>query len=133
MQDSDVKQEAAFDLIDLIREVDELEAGRADLVRRIDEARLRMVSAGRATATIRAAAEMLRDHLASNAETAANIRAIRREMQEEGQTVTEVNSQTLGLLFEADGLTDSLGEAEEEMERLLEILAEGKLRDPRGH
>jgi hypothetical protein len=62
-----------------------------------------------------------------------DLRAVNEEVRELGHTMTEVTAETLGMIFEADGLRDSLGEAEEEMERLLAILVRGKGRDAKGH
>ena len=126
-------QEAANDLVRLSHDVDELEAGRASLLARLDRARANLVAAGDRTLSVRAAADMLRDHLRSNAIAAADLRAISEEVRQLGQAMTEVTAETLGMIFEADGLKDSLGEAEEEMERLLAILVEGKGRHAKGH
>jgi chromosome segregation ATPase len=125
--------DAAFDLIELHREVEELEAGRTGLLKRIEQARVGLQSAGDRTARLRAAVAIVREHLASNAAAASNLRALRDEMMAIGQSMGELSAETLGLLFEADGLKDSLVEAEDEMERLLEILVEGKPRYSRGH
>jgi len=125
--------EAAIDLIELHREVEDLEAGRNGLLKRIEQARAGLATAGERTARLRAAVSILREHLASNAAAASNLRAIREEMMAIGQSMGELSAETLGLLFEADGLRDSLVEAEDEMERLLEILVEGKPRYSRGH
>jgi len=133
MGDPGLNNESAIDLIELHREVEELEAGRAGLLKRIEQARTRLVDAGDRTARLRAAVGILREHLASNAAAASNLRAIRDEMMAIGQSMGELSADTLGMLFEADGLRDSLVEAEDEMERLLEILVEGKPRYSRGH
>lgn len=133
MADQELKQEAAQHLVDLAREIKELDSARSVLLKRVEEARTRLVTAGKRTRSVQAAVDMLREHIYSSAVTAANLRAIRDEMRETGQTVTEVSSEAVGLLFEAEGLMDSLAEAEEQMERLLTILVEGKAVNPRGH
>jgi hypothetical protein len=133
MGDPGLNSEAAIDLIELHREVEELETGRTGLLKRIEQARAGLVTAGERTARLRAAVGILREHLASNAATASNLRAIRDEMMAIGQSMGDLSAETLGMLFEADGLRESLVEAEDEMERLLEILVEGKPRFSRGH
>jgi chromosome segregation ATPase len=133
MASSDKMQEAATNLVKLSREVDEIEAGRASLLKRLDNARADLVRAGDQTVQIRLAAGMLTEHLKSRSIAAADLRAINEEVRQLGQAMTEVTAETLGMLFEADGVMDSLGEAEEEMERLLAILVEGKGLDPKGH
>ena len=133
MGDPGHNSETAIDLIELHREVEELEAGRTGLLKRIEQARAGLVTAGERTAKLRAAVGILREHLASNAAAASNLRAIRDEMMAIGQSMGELSAETLGMLFEADGLRESLIEAEDEMERLLEILVEGKPRYSRGH
>ena len=84
-----------------------------------------MLRVGGRTAEIRASIAMVKDHLVDNATAAAELRAIRQEVLELEQSITEVSAESLVLLFEADGLQDSLGEAEEEMNTLLTILVEG--------
>ena len=133
MGDPGLNNEAAIDLIELHREVEELEAGRTGLLKRIEQARTSLITAGERAARLRAAVGILREHLASNAAAASNLRAIRDEMMAIGQTMGDLSAETLGLLFETEGLKDSLVEAEDEMERLLEILVEGKPRYSRGH
>lgn len=129
----DMMQDAVGDLVDLSREVDQIEAGRESLLKRLDKARADLVKAGDRALSVRVAAGMLREHMRSSAVAAADLRAISEEVRELGQSMTEVTAETLGMLFEADGLRDSIGEAEEEMERLMAILVEGKGRGPKGH
>lgn len=133
MGDPGLNNEAAIDLIELHREMEELESGRTGLLKRIEQTRAGLVTAGERTAKLRAAVGILREHFASNAAAASNLRAIRDEMMAIGQSMGELSAETLGMLFEADGLRDSLVEAEDEMERLLEILVDGKPRYSRGH
>jgi hypothetical protein len=133
LTDRGALQEAAINLIELSSEVDELEAGRVSLLKRVEVARDRLLAAGDRAVSIRASADLLREHIRNSAANAADLRAIKEEVNDFGRSITEVTSESLGLLFEADGIQDSLGEAEEEMDRLLAILVEGKARDPRGH
>ena len=126
-------EEAAIRLAELASEVDELELGRVDLINRIEAAHKGLRQAGGRIAEIRASVVMVKDHLAENASAAAELRAIRQEVLELEQSITEVSAESLGLLFESDGLQDSLGEAEEEMNTLLTILIEGSAKKPRGH
>ena len=126
-------EEAAIRLAELSNEVEALELGRADLIGRIEAAHAGLQQSGGRTAEIRASIAMIKDHLTDNATAAAELRAIRQEVMELEQSITEVSAESLGLLFEADGLQDSIGEAEEEMNTLLAILIEGSGKKPRGH
>ena len=126
-------EEAAIRLAELSNEVDELELGRAELIKRIEAAHAGLQQAGGRIAEIRASIVMVKDHLTDNATAAAELRAIRQEVLDLEHSITEVSTEGLGLLFEADGLQDSLGEAEEEMNTLLSILIEGSGKKPRGH
>ena len=126
-------QDVAISLVDLSSEIDDLDEARLALAKRLDHARSCLSAAGERTATLRASAELLRNHLAANAEVAADLRVIREEMRQIGKSITEVTVESLGMLFEAEGVQDSLAEAEEEMERLITILVEGRPRDCRGH
>jgi|SRR5436853_1343229 len=126
-------EEAVIRLAELSAEIDELESGRSSLIKRIEEARTGLQEAGGRAAEIRASIAMVKEHLAENAYAAAELRAIRQEVLELEQSITEVSADSLGLLFEADGLQDSIGEAEEEMNTLLTILIEGSGKKPRGH
>ncbi|PYP88947.1 MAG: hypothetical protein DMF61_04395 [Blastocatellia bacterium AA13] len=126
-------EEAVIRLAELSAEIDELESGRSSLIKRIEDARTGLQEAGGRAAEIRASIAMVKEHLAENAYAAAELRAIRQEVLELEQSITEVSADSLGLLFEADGLQDSIGEAEEEMNTLLTILIEGSGKKPRGH
>ena len=126
-------EEAAIRLAEVSNDVDELELGRAALIRRIEAVHTGLRQAGGRIAEIRASIVMVKDHLEENAMAAAELRAIRQEVLELEQSFTEVSAESLGLLFEADGLQDSLGEAEEEMNTLLTILIEGSGKKLRGH
>ena len=129
--------EAAFKdaagLVELSNEIEDLEAARLALSKRLDHARSCLNSAGERTAILRASARMLRNHLAHKAEAAADLKAIREEMRHLGRSITEVTMESLGMLFEAEGFQESLSEAEEEMERLISVLVGGEPRDCRGH
>jgi chromosome segregation ATPase len=126
-------RDAAAGLVDLSNEIDDLDAARLALSKRLDRARSFLNTAGDRTALLRGSAGLLRSHLADNAEIAADLNAIREEMRQLGRSITEVTAESLGMLFEAEGFQESLAEAEEEMERLISILVGGKPRDCRGH
>ena len=128
-----VFQDAATGLVELSNEIDDLDAARLSLTKRLDHARSCLGDAGDRTAILRASVKMLRNHLADNAEAAASLKAIREEMRQLGRSITEVTAESLGMLFEAEGFQESLAEAEEEMERLISILAGDNPRDCRGH
>src|SRR5690242_2084506 len=115
-------KDAATGLVELSNEIDDLDAARLALSKRLDRARSFLSTAGNRAALLRASAKLLRNHLAANAEVAADLNAIREEMRQLGASITEVTAESLGMLFEAEGFQESLAEAEEEMERLISIL-----------
>jgi len=126
-------RDAASGLVELSNEIDELDAARLALCERLDHARSCLDSTGDRAAILRASVQMLKNHLADNAEVAADLRTIRDEMRQLGRSITEITTESLGMLFEAEGFQDALAEAEEEMERLISILVGSKPRDYRGH
>ena len=126
-------RDAASGLVELSNEIDDLDAARLALSKRLDHARSCLNTTGERAAILRASVQMLKNHLANNAEVAADLRAIRDEMRQLGKSMTEISTESLGMLFEAEGFQDALAEAEEEMERLISILVGGKPRDYRGH
>ena len=50
-----------------------------------------------------------------------------------GEGLEGVGKETSALLFESDGLQDTIDEADDELDRLSAILIEGKIKHPRGH
>lgn len=126
-------EEAAFRLAELGCEIDDLERGRAGLLERVEMLRSQLQLIGQRTTAAHASVDMLREHVATSIAAAAGIRAIEREIRELGVATVTMDSETIGLLFEAESLQKTLAEAEDEMERILSILIEGKQKRPRGH
>lgn len=114
-------------------QVDELERGRAKLLARVDVLRAELEAAAGRTAALRASAEMLGDHAAVTAAAVAEIRAIEDEARELGVSVMRMNHDSLGLIFEAESLKETLSEVEDEMDRLLSSFIEGRGKKLRGH
>ena len=124
---------AARKLAELSREIDELENGRAALLKRIDRLRVELLSAGNRTTAMRASVDLLCEHITNVVTAMAELRAIEEEMRELGQGLVEDGQESSELSFEADSLLETLDEAEEQLERLSSIFIEGKIRQPRGH
>jgi uncharacterized coiled-coil DUF342 family protein len=125
--------EAVSRLAELSREVDELEVVRFALIERVERLRGQLQSAGRRTTAAYASIDMLREHVSATMAAAGEMRAIEQEIRELGVATVAMDDEAIGLLFEADSLQKTLTEAEDEMERLLSILIEGKQKQPRGH
>jgi chromosome segregation ATPase len=132
MGDSTSK-EATARLVQLAGEIDHLESSRLEMLKRVESIRHDLQNGGLRMAKLRGSVELLREHLANTVAAAAELRAIEEEVRQTGMSVVRMDSDSLGLLFEADSLRESLSEAEDEMERLLSILIEGKTKLPRGH
>ena len=54
-------------------------------------------------------------------------------MRELGEGLEGVGKEASALLFESDGLEETIDEADEELDKLSAILIEGKIKHPRGH
>jgi hypothetical protein len=124
---------AVHRVADLVREIDALERNRSALLDRIEAVRSGLIEAADRIATLRGLGELLKDHVATAAAAAAELKAIENEARETGVAVTRLNSDSLGLIFEADSLKETLSDAEEEMERALSSFIEGRSRKLRGH
>ncbi|HEU4390458.1 MAG TPA: hypothetical protein VFV34_21820 [Blastocatellia bacterium] len=115
------------------REVDEIERSRVKLLARVEKLRDALNGAAGRTAALKASAEMLGDHAAATVAAAAELRAIEDEARELGVSVMRMNSESLGLIFEAESIKDTLSEVEDEMDRLLSSFIEGRGKKLRGH
>ena len=133
MNESGKSKIAALKLAELSREIGDLENGRIALLNRLDQIRGRLLAAGQQTAAMRASVDLLCEHVTNVASAIAELRAIEEEMYELGEGLEGVGKETSALLFESDGLQETIDEADEELDRLSAILIEGKIRHPRGH
>ena len=133
MNESGKSKIAAIKLAELSREIGDLENGRIALLNRLDQIRARLLAAGQQTASMRASVDLLCEHVTNVASAIAELRAIEEEMFELSEGLEGVGKETSALLFESDGLQDTIDEADEELDRLSAILIEGKIRHPRGH
>jgi chromosome segregation ATPase len=133
MNESGKSKIAALKLAELSHEISDLENGRIALLNRLDQIRGRLLAAGQQTAAMRASVDLLCEHVTNVASAIAELRAIEEEMCELGEGLEGVGKETSALLFESDGLQDTIDEADEELDRLSAILIEGKVRHPRGH
>lgn len=133
MNESGKSKIAAIKLAELSHEIGDLENGRIALLNRLDQIRARLLAAGHRTAAMRASVDLLCEHVTNVASAIAELRAIEEEMCELEEGLEGVGKETSALLFESDGLQDTIDEADEELDRLSAILIEGKIRHPRGH
>ena len=133
MNNSGKSDLAAIKLAELSREIGDLENGRIALLSRLDHVRARLLTAGQRTAAMRASVDLLCEHVTNVASAIAELRALEEEMRELGEGLEGVGKETSALLFESDGLQDTIDEADDELDRLSAILIEGKIKHPRGH
>lgn len=124
---------AAMRLAELAREIEEVESGRNELMKRVDRIRTHLKQAGNRTTRIRASVDMLCEHITDVATEMVELRALEEEIKELGRDFADSQREAAAAGFEAESLQQTLDEAEEELERLSSILAEGKARQPRGH
>jgi predicted nucleic acid-binding Zn-ribbon protein len=116
----------------LLGDIEELERTRAALLKRVENARSVLLAAGNHTSTIRASAELLCDHI-SDAAAAAELSMLEREMHDVEQDVEQLGREAAGMTFEAESLSETLDEADQELERLSAILIERRGKPSRGH
>ena len=133
MNDPRAAEATAIRLAELSHEVDELESSRAALLKRVDALRNTLILAGNRTTSMRASLDLLCEHIAGVVTAMAELRALEAEIRDMGLETTTNSRDAVNLAFESDSLSDTLDEADEEIERLSEILADGKARHARGH
>ncbi|HXG65198.1 MAG TPA: hypothetical protein VNO70_08825 [Blastocatellia bacterium] len=124
---------AAKRLVDLSREVADLEAGRKALLNRVDKIRADLQAYGQRTATINASLDMLYERASGIAAAMAELRSLEEEAQEFERGLAEKGQETSIMSFEADSFQEALDEAEDEMDRLSSIILSGRPKNPRGH
>ena len=126
-------ENAAMRLAELSREIDELERGRIALLKRVETTRTALLSAGDRAAALRATVDLMCEHMSDVVVSIDEIQLIEDEIRELGPAADDLGRVSTGQSFESDSLTETIDEAEQELERLSEILVEGKARNPRGH
>jgi chromosome segregation ATPase len=126
-------ENAAMRLAELSREIDELERGRIALLKRVETTRTALLSAGDRAAALRATVDLMCEHMSDVVVSIDDIHLIEDEIRELGPAADDLGRVSTGQSFESDSLTETIDEAEQELERLSEILVEGKARNPRGH
>ncbi|MFY9608624.1 MAG: hypothetical protein WAU45_08435 [Blastocatellia bacterium] len=133
MNDKRPSETAAMKLAELSREIDGLETARVALLSRVESTRAALLAAGDRTAAVRASVDLLCEHMADVVVSIDDINLLEDEIREMGSGADDLGRVTAGESFESEGLTETLDEAEQELERLSGILVEGKARNPRGH
>jgi uncharacterized coiled-coil DUF342 family protein len=133
MNDPRAAEATAIRLAELSHEIDELEMSRNALLKRVETLRNALLTAGNRTTSMRASVDLLCEHIAGVVTAMAELRALEAEIRDMGFEMTANSRNTVNLVFEADSLSETLDEAEDEMEQLSSILTEGKSRDSRGH
>lgn len=126
-------ESAAMRLAELSREIDELERGRVALLKRVETTRTALLSAGDRAAALRASVDLMCEHMTDVAISIDDINLLEDEIREMGTAADDLGRVSAGQNFETDSLTDTIDEAEQELERLSSILIEGKARNSRGH
>lgn len=133
MNDPRAAEATAIRLAELSHEIDELEMSRNALLKRVETLRNALLTAGNRTTSMRASVDLLCEHIAGVVTAMAELRALEAEIRDMGLEITANSRNTVNLVFEAESLSETLDEAEDEMEQLSSILAEGKPRGSRGH
>ena len=133
MSEHGIGEATAIRLAELSREIDELEKGRAALLRRVIALRDKLQDSGHRTAAMRASVDLLCEHISNVTTVMAELQVIEEELRTVSGALEEDSKVAAGVVFEADGLQDALDEAENELERISTILINGKSRSPRGH
>jgi chromosome segregation ATPase len=133
MNDPRAAEATAIRLAELSHEIDELEMSRNALLKRVETLRNALLNAGNRTTSMRASVDLLCEHIAGVVTAMAELRALEAEIRDMGLEMTANSQNTVNLVFEANSLSETLDEAEDEMEQLSSILAEGKPRGSRGH
>lgn len=133
MNDPRAAEATAIRLAELSHEIDELEMSRNALLKRVETLRNALLAAGNRTTSMRASVDLLCEHIAGVVTAMAELRALEAEIRDMGLEITANSRNTVNLVFEAESLSETLDEAEDEMEQLSSILAEGKPRGSRGH
>ncbi|HET9530943.1 MAG TPA: hypothetical protein VFQ92_11360 [Blastocatellia bacterium] len=124
---------AAAKLAELSREIEDLEDGRAGLLMRIDQLRSSLVSAGRRTASMRASVDLFVEHITTLVASMEELRALEEEMRELNRGLSGTEKESTAMVFEVESFNETVAEAEEELERISDILFQGKIKFPRGH
>ena len=133
MNDPRAAEATAIRLAELSHEIDELESSRAALLKRVEALRAALLTSGNRTTSMRASVDLLCEHISGVVTALAELRALEAEIRDMGVELNLNSRDAVNLIFEADSLRDSLDEAEEEMEQVSGILADGKGRHSRGH
>ena len=123
---------AAAKLAELSREIEDLEDGRAGLLMRIDQLRSSLVSAGRRTASMRASVDLFVEHITTLVASMEELRALEEEMRELNRGLSGTEKESTAMVFEVESFNETVAEAEEELERISDILFQGKIKFPRG-
>src|SRR5436853_6657704 len=95
-------------LAELLGEIEELERTRAALLKRVENARAILQTAGNRTSTIRASAELLCDHLSDSMAAAEEIAMLEREIHEVEKDVEQFGREAAGMTFAAESLRETL-------------------------
>ena len=133
MSEHGIGETTAIRLAELSREIDELERGRAALLKRVIELRDKLQESGHRTAAVRASVDLLCEHISNVTTVMAELQVIEEELRTVSGAIEDEGKAVPSVVFEAEGLQDALDEAENELERISTILINGKSRSPRGH
>ena len=127
------RPDEASKLAKLLREIDELEKTRSALLERVEKTRSELIAAGNRTAAIRAAVDLLCDHLTDMATADAELTLLEQEIKTADRGMDEATKSASGTEFESDSLRETIDEADDELERLSSILVDRRGKHPKGH
>jgi chromosome segregation ATPase len=127
------RPDEASRLARLLRDVEDLEKTRTELLRRPEQSRSSLLEAGNRTTAIRATIDLLCDHLSDVENAEDELSVLENELQDADRTLEEARREAAGLAFESDSLRETLDEADEELDRLSSILVERKGKHSKGH
>ena len=131
MTDPRIAQSTAIRLTELSDELDEIEASRLALIKRLDALRSTLMDSGSRTATIRASIDFFTEHLTDIA--IAQMSLLEAELGEVGLRVETSTLESASMIFESGSIEETLVDSEDELEQLSRIILEGKVKNPRGH
>ena len=125
-------QKASSLLNELQDELADLEDARVALLKRLDQAREKLLLAGQKRANASVATRILQEHLREGI-SGSDMHALQFDVLMIDDSLEESSTEAASLIFEADGLCESVGDGQAEMERLLDAIVDTRPRGRRGH
>ena len=117
----------------LVAEIDELEKSRIGLLARVESLRAKLLASGDRTMAMRAAVDLLCDHISEIANNASEFSMLERGVHEAQQGLDEAATESSGFAFESDSLQETLSETDDDLESLNSLLLDRREKQPKGH